>query len=710
MAGIFGIGISGIQAAQAGLMVTQHNITNANTAGYNRQSIAQATAIPVGTSKGFNGNGVTVTSITRQYNQFLTEQVRSSDTQLSALDSYFSQIQVIDDLLADANAGVSPALQSFFAGLQEVAAAPSSLPARQSMVSAAESLVARLQGADGRISDLYTQVNEQVTDSVALINNYAKQIAALNQQITVAESAVSQPANDLLDKRDQLLSELNQLIEVEVIPLDTGGVEVMVGKGQLLVIGNRANAMSAVRSNEDPSRITVALDLGAGNQELPEGIISGGSLGGLLEFRSETLDKAVNTLGKVAASMALTFNAQHANGMDLLGNSSGDSGFVSDFFTLPDPKVIPSEDGSPELTVSFTAPELTNYSSSGNYFTNLTGSDYRLDATAGGLILTRLDDGVTWEGETISEINAQINDSADARGAQGITLNDDGAAYRPGDSYLIQPTREMAKNINIDSRLAGDVRLIAAALPVTGSVGLTNAGTLSVAVSRVRQDDVDAGDIGLPLTLGIDANKKFTLFKSDGITAINTANSSPIKVTMYPADGSDPVTYSVDYATSSWPEVQTGATYEIADGNSRIAFTLKGTASAGDTFTLNNNYSTNATTGKKEKIGVSDTGNILLLGKLQTQNTSDGATSTYQGVYAQMVSDIGNKASEIEVTKDAQQSLVDQAAAARDAESGVNLDEEAANLLYYQQMYQAASRCISVGQKVFDELLSIAGS
>ena len=262
-----------------GMLVTQHNITNANTPGYNRQSTIQTTSLPVGFSSGFIGNGTQVTTVNRQYNSFLTDQVRQSSTEFSSLDAYFKQVQIIDDLLADANAGVSPALQDFFKGLQQVSAAPSSLPARQSMASAAQALVSRFQAADQRMSDLFGQVNLQISDSVALINTYGKQIAALNQQITIAESAVNQPANDLLDQRDNLISELNKLVKVETIPQGASGLQVMIGKGQVLVMGNSSNELSAVRSSLDPMRTTIAIELGNGKQELPENIIEGGQLG-----------------------------------------------------------------------------------------------------------------------------------------------------------------------------------------------------------------------------------------------------------------------------------------------------------------------------------------------------------------------------------------------------------------------------------------------
>lgn len=704
MAGIFGIGVSGIQAAQTGMLVTQHNITNSNTPGYNRQSMIQATQTPVGFSTGFAGNGTQVTTITRQYNAFLSDQVRQSETELSSLETHFNQIQVIDDLLADANAGVSPALQDFFKGLQQVAAAPASLPARQSMVSTAQALVSRLHGADQRISELYGQINEQVTDSVALINTYGKQIANLNQQITVAQSAVNQPANDLLDQRDQLISELNKLIKVQTIPLGAGGIEVLVGKGQMLVMGNQANEMSAVRSAADPSRIVVAVDQGNGKQELPEGIVTGGELGGLLSFRSDTLDRAVNSLGKVAASLALTFNAQHANGMDMLGNSSEDTGFVAAFFSIPNPKVIPGNSSGPVVSATFTAPGLTSNTNPGNYFTDITNSDYRLDYQGSMFSLERLSDGTTWSAPSLAALNVQINDRNDARGAQGFSLSDDGAAYTDGDSFLIEPTREMAKNIKVDDRIAGDVRLIAAAFPIRASVGLTNQGSMRVTVDKVREDlTATAPGPDYPVRIGISADGA-TLTLGDAFGPYGVSNPGPFQVTVYQSGGASPTTYTLEYpASASPPPVSAGQTYEIWDGNRRVQFSLTGSPRPGDTLTLDKN---DASTGLA--VGVSDSGNIVLLGKLQTQNTADGATASYQGVYASMVSSIGNQAREIEVTKDAQQVLVDQASAARSAESGVNLDEEAANLLKFQQLYQASARSISVGQKLFDELLSIA--
>lgn len=683
MAGIFSIGVSGIQAAQMGLMVTQHNISNSNTAGYNRQSTVQVSELALGTGSGYVGNGVRVSTIERQYDSFLSKQLSQNQTVYSALESNFTQVQVIDDLLADPSAGVSPALQQFFEGVQQVAAAPSSLPARQAMVSAAQSLTSRLQGVSQRFSDLSTQVNGQISDSVALINTYAKEIAHLNQSITLAESAFSQPANDLRDQRDQLISDLNKIVKVQSMPEGKAGVDIVVANGQQLVAGYQAMQMSAIPSTDDASRTVVAIQFGSGeNLVFPDSFLSGaGSLGGLLDFRNQSLDPALNSLGKVAASLALTFNAQHAVGMDMLGNNGTDLAFQADFFKLPSANVISATGNSGGVTVSATLnpARLTEPVIAGNYTTDLGVSDYRLEYN-GGMTLTRLSDGVTWSGADVTSINDQINDQYDARGLQGFTLAEDSGGYALGDSYLIQPTRGMAENITVNAAIAGDVRLIAAGSAIRASVGLTNQGSMAVKVERMLSGEPLQA---YPMTVSMNGGQLDfdPAYNGQTVTVVDATGSSDYTI------GSDTI-----------PQ-RSGVGY-IVDG---VMFSINGTPKDGDTFSLDWND------GQSGAVGVSDTSNILLLGKLQNQNTVDGGSANYQASYTQLVSDVGNRARQLEVTKDAQKSLVTQASAAREARSGVNLDEEAAKLLQFQQMYQASARSISVGQKLFDELLAIAG-
>lgn len=349
--GIFSIGVSGLGAAQLGLLTTEHNVVNASTPGYTRQRTVQATNIAINTGAGAIGQGVHVQTIERMYDKFLTAQVNTAQTQVSELDAYYSQIKQIDSMLADPNSGLSPALQNFFSGVQQVASNPSSLPARQSMISSAQTLATRFHSLDTRVQELADQVNGRITGAVTEINTFASQIADVNQRIVLSESGNGQPPNDLMDLRDQLLSELNKLIKVTTTTNSDGSTNVFVGSGQQLVIGSQVMEMAAIPSKADSSRVVVGLKTVGGIQELPESLINGGELGGLIDFRNESLDAVTNELGRDAASLALTFNAQHGLGQDLLGNISANASFVGGFFTVPDPKVIPNASNSTALPV-----------------------------------------------------------------------------------------------------------------------------------------------------------------------------------------------------------------------------------------------------------------------------------------------------------------------------------------------------------------------
>jgi flagellar hook-associated protein 1 FlgK len=366
-AGLFSVGITGLRAAQLGLMTTEHNITNASTPGFSRQRIVQTTNSPVLSGAGFIGQGTNVSTIERLYSRTLTEQVNSAQTNVSELEKYYTQIVQIDNLLADANSGLSPALQDFFRGIQSVAANPSSLASRQSMVSAAESLAARFQSMENRMSELYEGVNNEIITTIDTVNSYAQQIADVNQRIILAQASGAFPANDLLDQRDNLVTELNKLIEVNARLDSNGSYSVFYGNGQQLVIGNQVSRLAAQASAADFTRIAVGVQTSGGVQELPESLITGGSLAGLLKFRSETLDRSSNDIGRIAATLALTFNAQNALGQDMLGQAmlnqvSGEGSFQSDFFSVSDPQVTASSlnTGVAILSADFVVPPQIN--------------------------------------------------------------------------------------------------------------------------------------------------------------------------------------------------------------------------------------------------------------------------------------------------------------------------------------------------------------
>ena len=676
--GIISTSVTGLQAAQFGLLTTEHNIANANTPGFSRQRTIQATNPAVLTGAGFIGLGTHVATIERMYSRFLTEQVDRSQASVSALDAYHAQISQIDNLLADPATGLSPALQDFFASVQQVATDPSQLPSREAMISTAQSLSARYQALGGQLAEMYESIDGEISAAVAGINAFGEEIASLNDRIAVAQASTGQPANDLLDSRDLLVFELNKLIKAKTTTNSDGSYNVFVGSGQQLVVGSQAVGFAVTPSAADPSRLTVGLQTAAGVREMPESLLSGGSLGGLLTFRSESLDRANNDIGRNAASLALTFNAQHALGQDLLGQSllsSPPTSFAPNFFALPSPTVIANTQNpaaSPTVSAAFVNPPPFD----GNFYTDLGSSDYRLTADAAGVTLSRLSDDRQWSGADLAAVNALL-----AADAQGFTLASS-APLVAGSSYLIEPVRGAAQNITVNSALVADPRLIAAAGPLRTAVGAGNTGAATVSPGSAGPGYPGAL-AALPISLSYQGGG-LTNFPAG--TIVSVAGGAPVLI----AAPTDSVAYS------------SGADITLLDSLSSappsgFTFAITGLPNNGDTFSIVSNSGATA-----------DGRNALSLGLLQTQDTMSGGTASYQETYAQLVGQVGNRTRQVEVSSQAQQGLLAQAEASRDSLSGVNLDEEAANLIRYQQAYQASARALEIGATLFDTILAIA--
>lgn len=669
--GILSIGVSGIAAAQLGLLATEHNVTNANTPGYTRQRTMQATNIPVNTGSGTIGQGVRVQTIERMYDKYLSAQVNNAQTQVSQLDAYSSEINQIDSMLADPNAGLSPALQDFFSGVQQVASNASSLSARQSMISSAQTLTQRFHDLDTRLAQLGDEVNGRIVDAVSSVNMYASQIADINQRIIVSEAGFGQPANDLLDQRDQMINELNKLVKVTTGTNADGSFNVFIGNGQQLVVGTQVQTMTATTSSADPTKIAVGLQTAGGALELPDSLITGGQLGGLLSFRSGALGDATNELGRVASSLALTFNAQYGLGQDLLGRIAGDAGFVGQFFTLSAPNVVPNASnlGAGSLSATFaapTAPGAPNFS--GNFSTNLTTSDYQVAfGAAGAYSVTRLSDNQT--------VASGVGPFPISTNFDGISLNiaTSGAS---GDKFIIQPFTGAARNIGVDSNVIADPRLINAAAPVKVTQGIANTGAMTISQGIV------GNGYAVP---------------TPPVTLTTTATFLQNVPAGWTATYSDGTTQSLAGSNVPLTNVTGAVTATLAKLSfSGMSFDINGTPAAGDSFVVGRNTA-----------GVQDGRNAILFANLQTQNTVAGGTATFQSAYARMVADNGIRARDAKVQGDAQTAVLNSAQATRDALSGVNLDEEAANMLKFQQAYQASSKILEIGNKLFDTILSL---
>ncbi|MDU6454577.1 MAG: flagellar hook-associated protein FlgK, partial [Enterobacter hormaechei] len=317
MSSLINSAMSGLSAAQSALNTVSNNISSYNVAGYTRQTTILGASNSTLTGGGWVGNGVYVSGVQREYDAFITNQLRAAQNQSSGLTTRYQQMSKIDDVLS-----LSANLQDFFKSLQTLVSNAEDPAARQTVLGKADALVNQFKTNDQCLRDQDAQVNTAISTSVDQINNYAKQIANLNDQISrlTGVGAGASP-NELLDQRDQLVSELNKIVGVDVTVQDSGTYNISIANGYTLVQGSNASQLAAVKSSADPARTTIAyVDAAAGNVEISEKQITTGSLGGLLTFRSQDLDQARNTLNQMALAFADAMNTQHQAGFDANGD------------------------------------------------------------------------------------------------------------------------------------------------------------------------------------------------------------------------------------------------------------------------------------------------------------------------------------------------------------------------------------------------------
>lgn len=451
------LGKAALLAAQNRLQTAGHNINNANTEGYNRQSVLVQTAGASATGAGWVGRGVQAVTVQRAYDSFLSRQMLDSQVKGAALKTYGDQISQVDNLFADRTVGIAPAIQKFFDGIDAMATAPADSAARQELLGRSSSIATQIRNANAFLDDQRNNINIQVTTTITQVNSYLERINDLNQQITAAKA--TQPGhapNDLLDMRDQAVSELSQMIDVRVFYQDDR-VNISVGNGQVVLGGNTVFPLSARPSEADPSRVAVNYTMqdATGNKiqiEMDDSLITGGKLGGLLTFRSDSLDAVQNDLGRLAMGLAVTMNEAHKQGVDLGGNPG------EDYFSFNEPHVINHErnPGTAGLDVRFdlSDPDLSNA------FTN---QDYRVDF-----------DGLTFTSTTVPEgTTTSLGGLADLPLTfAGMTLDLSSGAPAAGDSWLVQPTRHAAAGLEV---AITDPARIAAAVPGAGSANGDNA-------------------------------------------------------------------------------------------------------------------------------------------------------------------------------------------------------------------------------------------
>jgi len=662
MASIQNIGTNALLTYQRAMVTAGHNIANSSTEGYNRQRVSFATRDPQLVGGNWMGSGVQVAKIERMYDDFLAGQVISSQSSASRLEALSGQIDRIDTLLARPESGLDTPLQEFFGSLQTLSNDPSSIAARYTLLSDTETLVDRFHFLGGEYSAMRMDVNQELENNITVLNGLADSVANLNKVIVSARGAAGgQSPNDLLDQRESLVKEIAKMIDVNGVEQEDGALNLFVGQGQALVIGATATTFSVTLNSSNTLSPDISMETASGSVVITNEV-TGGMLGGLLEFRRDYVDVGQNELGLTAIGLATQLNQQHELGLDLTGAVGGN--FFQDFTVLGKGDLTNS--GSGTVTLGFVESDIGS----------VTTSDYRLvsDDGADAYTLTRLSDGTTWA------VDGSLAAPQLSIDGFNLTVN---AGANAGDSYLIQPTRDAAESLHFV--ITDPVRLAAAGSLRSAEMVDANGNPINTGDGTITQASTSSVT-GIPLATDI----TFT-FSNDA----DGSGNSGFTIVGGPAGPNDFVLYDPttnDVYGKTYPDSSNPTQFANFGG---LSFSFAGAPAVGDQFQIANN--SNAT---------GDNRNALSMVALQESRFLTGGTTNLQENYSQLVSSVGAAARGIDVNLQSQTGLLEANEAALSSVGGVNLDEEAANLIKYQQAYQASAQVIAISNQLFDTLMN----
>ncbi|WP_278412383.1 flagellar hook-associated protein FlgK [Stutzerimonas kunmingensis] len=664
MADLLSIGLSGLSASKTQLSITGHNITNVNTPGYSRQDASQATRSPQFSGAGYIGSGTSLVDVRRSYSEFLTSQLRSSTSLNSDVEAYKSQIDQLDSLLAGTTTGITPSLQKFFSALQTAAEDPANIPARQLVLAEAEGLARRFNTVYDRLSEQNSFTNKQMSAVTDQVNRLAGSIGSLNEAIAIAAANGKQP-NDLLDARDEAVRQLSGYIGVTVVPQDDSSFNVFIGSGQPLVVGSTVAKLEVVPGQGDPNRHEVQFISGGSRQGITSQI-TGGELGGLIRYREEVLDSTMNSLGRLSLAVSDQVNTQLKQGLDLKGNVGIDLFKDINSADLIDKRSFPTG-----IDVSITDAS------------KLTTSDYQVEFVSASEFRIRPSGSAWLSGvHTVDSPIADLGFSISAPADPSVT------------TYTVMPTRRAASGIAIDLDQADQ---LAFAAPVRSEAELQNAGT-----GVIGQPDLLLGPSPISFTAlqGVFGSTGSTLtFTADPDTVTIDGGSAQFRIVN---NSTTPPTVSFSNTATVTPGQRNSLILE--GGGYQFEFSLSGTPKDGDEFTMDFNQS-----------GVSDNRNALKLVDLQSKQTvgvslgADGKVISgvsFTDGYGELVERVGTLTAQARMDSEATGSILKQATDNRDSLSAVNLDEEAANLIKFEQYYNASAQIIQVARSLFDTLIS----
>ena len=645
---ILSIGTRALQANQIALQTAGNNIANVNTPGYSRQTVVLQTVEGQFTGSGYIGKGVDVQTIQRNFSAFLTRQSTLATSTQSADTARADKLKQLEGLFAGGPSGLGASINDMLNAFSDVASAPTDLTARTVALTRVDETAARMRSASQQLEDLQTGVSQELSQKVSNINSLAQSIANVNGEIARATGS-GQPPNDLLDRRDQLVRDLNQYVQTTSIPADDGTVGIFIGGSQALVLGTTVSPVSLVQDFGGLTNNKLAINRNGISILMDENTLGGGEVSGLLRFQNTDLVEGRNLLGRLTMAISTEMNTQHALGLDLDGNVGGN--IFSPVTFSGSNVLIPTSPAT--LNTGATSLALTISDPS-----KFAASDYEVNfssATAGSI--TRRSDGVVTAFD-FSVTNPVVLD--------GINITKGAGVAAAGDRFLLKPFSTSAAAIQ---REFSTPRALAVASPVVGQMGSSNTGSLQQASLLARSNPPSI----TPVTLTFTGSNSYT--RSDEL---------PPNTTVY----------------AYTPGVAIEGTVPATNPLSQWSLVLQGSPKAGDTFTVSNSKVLDAAGKIDLKLNA---GNASAMMNLRDMALFDGAALT--DGYAGLIAQIGIRGQSANYAAEISTSTASNLEKDRTGVSGVNLDEEAAKLLQFQQAYQACAKMIQIAQNIFDTLM-----
>jgi flagellar hook-associated protein 1 len=647
---LMSLGMKAMAASYAGLQTTGHNIANVNVEGFSRQQVSLTTPEGQFTGAGFFGRGVQVQSVTRSHDAFLTREAATARS-LSAMDATrLAQLGRLEEVFQLGENGLGAATTELMDAFTDLANRPDDLSSRQVVLARARDLADRFNEASQAFDQVQDGVSSALRTSASQINGLARNIAEVNGRIADLKG-LGQPANDLLDERDRLLSKLSEQVQVTRMEASDGTMSVFIGGGQRLVLGTQAAQLNLLQDGSDPSRLGVALVEGGTRRYLDETSLAGGTLTGLLRFQNDDLVEARARVGQLAASVGGAVNAQQQRGLNL--QPPAGSVASAPMFAIGEPRVLNNlanqrdASGSPMGAISLSVTDPSQ----------LQASEYELAETAAGSgawVLTRLSDG-------------QQTAVSDGDVVDGVRIGFD-AAPQPGDRFRLQPVSRAAGGF---AALLDDPLDIAAAAPLVATPSPANVGTATVSRFAMASPPLD---------------------RTATTTISFTSDSGDYSWELRDAAGG-----LLGAGSATWTP---GGT--IPPGGTDIngfSMRLAGVPRSGDVLSV---LPTPA------GAVAANNGNATALLALRDAPITAGRTAT--DAWSETLADIGVRVQSAQSSSTISQAVAQQAEGLRADKAGVNLDEEAARLIQYQQSYQAAAKVLQVAQSLFQQLLDVAGN